>query len=283
MKRYFLMGSIPLVFFLSSAYCQVPDRDQESVKSLFTKMLQLQSKAEMPSNERVLRTVRTLPDDKAAVVRDTLPSILAALSHNDDEVRFNASLALFAISTRSDSSELLQQHLEKIGLLFSEPNARLQTAGAHILGNLKPLLPQQAISLLTEFITQTGKNAGAQVAAMHFLLRRDPHNPQIVNAVQRFFGLPLTASERGDAIGALSSSRITNVELRRIVMNSLNDPADQVKVAAIRAVSRIGSDALLEAKPKLQKLAIEPSFSPEVRVAAEKALRKLAQPVKQRH
>jgi HEAT repeat protein len=66
---------------------------------------------------------------------------------------------------------------------------------------------------------------------------------------------------------------VKDPHLISLVISSLDDADQGVRLTAIQALTRIGRNALLQARPRLQELAGDPAQPADIRAAAREALR----------
>jgi len=208
-------------------------------------------------------------------IREAMPAIVAALEYPNESVQSYAASAVFVISRRSDSSDLLKPYIGAIMGLFRTGSARLcSLAGMTIVG-MKPSPPPEVVPALLSLIGRRDLDNAAQVSALAAVVRVAPDNPEAVSAVVRFMSRPLDSNTRLTVLNAIRSSHLTDVRVRDAVIANLQQSEPGVKIAAINALSRMGPVAVGQAEPDLQKLLQHESESPDVKAAAKKALRQI--------
>jgi hypothetical protein len=72
-------------------------------------------RGELPKYDDVLKVTDQVSGDRPENISNALPSIMVALSNQDDVIKTDAALALFAIGLRPDSAALLRTHINDLG------------------------------------------------------------------------------------------------------------------------------------------------------------------------
>ena len=210
-------------------------------------------------------------------ISQALPSVFAALAHQDDEVKLLAAVAVADIGLRPDSAGLLNNYINGIGNLLNSPNDRLQGAAVLILGTLKPAPPPKVWPLLVTYLNRTDRNKRMQAAAV-FYLARHPEKPEVLEAIRQFLSQALDAETRIGTLNAIGNSpRLQDAQIIHLVIGYLNDPESRVRLTALQTLTRLGQHALSEAEPALQSLVERTDEPGEVKASAKKTLRELAQ------
>ncbi len=167
----------------------------------------------LPSHEELLRVQYQLAGAPAEDVAGTLPAIMQALSHPSNDVRIYAAAALFAVSRRADSANLLRSYIRPISDPFDSDDARLQSTPALIFINLRPQPPPEVVEPLLMYVKRTDPDASAQAGALGTLADLSPENPEVVEAIRAFLLRPLDSKTRINALNALGGKprlRFTN-------------------------------------------------------------------------
>ncbi len=251
MRLLFIITALPM----SCVHAQSTRNAQAtpSLQEFFQALVEHYNPASLPKYEYVLKVTDQISGARTEDITKALPAILMALAHQDDNVKADAVLALFAISQRPDSAELLKKHIAGIANLFNLPNDRLQGAATIIMGSLRPTPPPEILPPLLTFLKRTDRDPQAQGSAVFYLARYAPDKPDVVAAIQEFLSRPLSKSTRIGVLNALGDPRVKDASLIQAVTNSLDDPDLGVRFTAIQVLTRMGPHALLQAEPALQK------------------------------
>lgn len=218
---------------------------------------------------KVQNQILKVPREDAA---SALPAIIEALTHRNDEVKIDAAAALFAVSRRSDSADLLTQYVGTIADLFNSPDARLQGTPSLIFVNLKPTPPPEVVPLLIAYLRRTDSEAKAQPGAILALAKMAGDQPEVASAIRGFLVRPLESHVRIDGLNALGDSRVRDPNVIGMVATFLEDPDKGIRFTAAQTLRRMGSNAVLQAEPALRKVAENPNEAADVRTAAKQAL-----------
>jgi HEAT repeat protein len=200
-----------------------------------------------------------------------IPTLIELIRLNDHQLRSDSLLALFTIGQRHNGAELLSAHVGEIGALLDDPT--LAGATATFMSSIKPVPPREVIRPLNRFLTMTNVDPQTQVGAVYALVRLAPGDSDVAAAVESFFGRSLAKGVREDALNALGSRKVTSPALRSIVIESLSDQDPGVRFTAVQTLSRIGPDAIANARPLLEELSNSPTEPEDLRNAAREALR----------
>ncbi len=244
-----------------------------TLKSFFQDLIRNFRTSGLPDSKTLLNVQEQVAGMSSGEVSEALPSIAAALNYPDESVQAYGASAIFAVSLRSDSAELLKPYISSVGGLFNSPSNRLQYLAALTLVGLKPSPPPEVLPPMLAYLNSTGPPPVRQVSALAALVRIAPEKPEVIDAVVKFMSRPLDTDTRIAVLNSIHTSRVTDLRVRDAVIATLADSHAGVKLSAIGVLIRMGPDAITQAEPLLQELAQRPSEFGEVRSAANKALK----------
>ena len=280
------MSAIRLMIFVAAAvhytaYAQTPAPRTPSVQEFFQALVRTSPSA-LPKYENVLKVVDQIPGTAPKEISNAMPDIMAALVYQDDNVKSDALLALFAVAQRADSAALLKNHVDVIGRdLLNATTTKPETRAGEIviLGMLKPSPPPEVVPIFLTFLKRTDADAQAQGSGVIFeLVRIAPENPEVISALRDFLSRPLDSKSKRETLVAVGNSRMKDGQIIAMIITSLDDPDESVRITAIQVLPGVGQPALQQAEPALQRLANDPKQSANVRDAAKQALLKLQPP-----
>jgi len=230
-----------------------------------------------PSLEALMRVTKQISGARPEEITKALPAIFAALAHQDEGVKHNACSALFEIARRPDGAALLRNHINELGqLLLTSPNPDTRAGAIIILGSIKPMPPPEVVPIFLTFLKRTDTEVQAQGSGIIFeLVHIAPENPEVIVAVQDFLSRPLDSKSRRDALAALGNPRVKDAQIIAIMIASVDDPDQGIRITAIQALAGVGLQALQRAEPALQRLANDRNQPADVRAAARDALQRL--------
>jgi hypothetical protein len=269
------------VFFTMVPLCLLcgqevkPPEQTPGLQKFFQLLVEHYNPVALPKYEDVLKVTDQIGAARPENISRALPSIELALAHQDDNVKADAVLALFAIGLRPDSAALLKDYLKPIANLLNSPSARLQLSVTQVLGMLKPEPPPEVSPALLSFLKQTDRDPLAQAGAISALVRIAPGKQGVDEAIKGFLGRPLDQQSKEAALNALGNSRGEDVQLIELVIGALNDPDPGIRLTAVQVLRRIGRNAVLQAEPALHEVIEHPDESPQVRAAAREALQSI--------
>lgn len=227
-----------------------------------------------PGVDDVPKVAERISGARPRDVSEALPAILTALGHPDRNVRIHAIDALFAISQRQDSAVLIKPHLDAILSLLSSPDQSFVRGGFMILEGLRPVPPPEIVPPIVAYLRRTDPGlAPSQTSAVFLLLQDAPENPEVIAAIEEFSKRPIDEAARIATLDAICIQPRKSGRLAAIVIASLRDSSPNVRQRAIYDVRRLGQAALTNAVPDLQRIAVDPNESDEIKAAAQKALR----------
>jgi len=243
-----------------------------SLQVVFQRLVQNYGTPGQPKPEEILNVEKGIANMSPAAVRSALPSVKVALDARNDQLQLAAGSALFAISRRSDSADLLSPYIDDICQLFYSPNRGVTYYAALIVLNLRPAPPPEVVPLILASLDQPNSSE-TQISAVGTLVRLAPENPDVIAAILKFMSRPLDHDTRIAALNAIHTSRVNDPGVRDAVIHALNDPYPGVKLAAISTLERMGPGAVSRAKSLLQNIARGPNEPVRVRAAARDALK----------
>jgi len=223
--------------------------------------------------------VDRIPGTAPNEISNAMPDILAALAHQDDNVKSDALLALFAVAQRADSAALLRNHVDVIGHdLLTATTTKPETRAGEIiiLGMLQPSPPPEVIPIFLTFLKRTDPDAQAQGSGVIFeLVRIAPEDAEVISALRDFLSRPLDSKSKRETLVAVGNSRMKDGQIIAMMVASLDDPDESVRITAIQVLPRVGQQALQQAEPALQRLVNDTNQPANVRAAAKDALQRL--------
>ncbi len=251
---------------------------QPSLQRYFADLVQNYNPESTPTFDDLLKVQDRIGSMQPAEISAAMPSILTALTHPDDTIKSYALAALFALGLRPDSAALLKDYIKPIAdFMNNSTNGRLEGASTQILGMLKPQPPPEVEQVLLAFLRSTDRDLRAQSSAIFFLVRIAPDDIEVIDATKEFLSRPLTREAREGALNAISSAYIRNTRLIAVFIDALTDPDSDVRLTAVQGLQRIGRDAVQQAEPALRELMTRPEEPPEVKAAADEAVKSTTQ------
>ena len=211
---------------------RTPGQTPPPVQQFFQALVRTSPSA-LPKYENVLKVVDRIPGTAPNEISNAMPDILAALAHQDDNVKSDALLALFAVAQRADSAALLRNHVNVIGHdLLTATTTKPETRAGEmvVLGMLKPSPPPEVVPIFLTFLKRTDAEAQAEGSAVIFeLVHIAPENPEVVAAVREFLSRPLDSKSRIDTFNALGTSRVKDAGIISVIITSLDDSDEGVR------------------------------------------------------
>jgi hypothetical protein len=255
--------TLATIFAVSAVWAQTVN-----VKNFFE---QLPAAKTMPSYDQLLQATDQIATLSKAEVQELLPVLFADIK-DDQTVGMYASLALFSVSRRPDSGELLRPRLREIAALYERSDPRFKATADQLLTNMKPQ-PPEAAGMLLSFIAGQGGTPQEKVDALMAAgnLSQPPPASQFETAALQILGMPLDPHTLAAALIA-SARRGASDKLIDALAQQLTNPNADVRTAAIRAVARLGAAAVRRHANTLAKLAGDASQPPPVRRLAQNAL-----------
>ena len=264
-----------LMLAVSEVAAQATHAGEEapSPRDFFEAIVKNYDPANPPKIDDLLRIQHEIEGMPAEGVSQALPSIFAALSHRDDNVKTFAVAALFSIALRTGSAALLEDHISSISALLALPSARLQGSAVHILTMQRPRPGAEVVPPLLGFLRKTDRDPIAQADALSALLQIAPENADVLSEAEHFLSRRLDVPAREAALNAIANSNTENAGLADAVIAALSDRNQEVRFVAAQALWRMPRDVVVRAQPALQKLIEQPDESEEVRTAAREAMK----------
>jgi HEAT repeat protein len=251
-----------------------------SIQSYFQVLVDHYDPASLPKFEDVAKVTDRIAGASPQEITSALPAIFEAMAHHDDTVKAYAATALFAIAQRPDSAALLGSRVGVIGHdLLTAPRPETRAGEIIILGTLKPAPPPEVVPIFLTFLKRTDTDAQAQASGVVFeLVQIAPEKPEVLAAIHEVLSRSLETNDRIGILNALGTSSVKDTRIITMMIGSLDDPDPGVRSTAIQALGRIGTKALRQAEPALQRLAADPKQIPDVVAAAKDALQRIHAP-----
>lgn len=245
-----------------SAQAQSPAKFYESLVNNY-------DRSWAPKNGEALKFADQLREASPEEVKDSLPPIFTALSHEDDRVKSYAALALYSIEQRADGAVLLDLRVREIAQLLNSSSSQLQSSGVEILGGLKA---SEVQPILIKFLRRTDASQTAQAGAVFTLLRSAPGDPKVVSSIVSLFSRTTQLETRVAVLNAMGTPNAQDPRIRKLVISALDSPDEEVRFTAAQVLRRIGREAVIQAEPVLERIVRRPDESTKVRNAAQDAL-----------
>ena len=272
---------ISILLIATTPYLQADlqaDAQTPSIQQFFQALVRT-SPSELPKYENVLKVVDQIPGTTPSEISNAMPDILAALAHQDDNVKSDALLALLVVAQRADSAALLRSHVDVIGHdLLNATTTKPETRAGEmvILGMLKPSPPPEVVPIFLSFLRRTDPDAQAQGSGVIFeLIHIAPENPEVIIAVRDFLSRPLDSKSKRETLVAVGNSRMKDGQTIAMMIAAMDDPDEGVRITAIQVLPRVGQQALQQAEPTLRRLANDPKQPAQVTAAAKEALQRI--------
>jgi HEAT repeat protein len=241
----------------------------ESPAKFYESLVNNYDRSWAPKNGEALEFADQLRQASREDVKDALPPIFRALSHEDDRVKSYAALALYSIEQRADGVPLLDSRVREIAQLLNSSSPQLQSSGVEILGGLKA---REVQPILTEFLQRTDADQNAQAGAVSILLRSAPEDPKVVASVVSLLSRSTQLETRVAILNAMGTPNAQDPRIRKLVISALDSPDEGVRFTAAQVLRRIGREAVIQAEPVLERIVQRPDESTRVRNAAQDAL-----------
>jgi HEAT repeat protein len=248
-----------------------------SPQVFFESLVRNYDPANPPEFDSLLKVQHEIEEMPSGEVAQAMPSIFAALSHRDDNVKTLAVAALFSIALRSDSATLLNSHIDAIGALLGMPSPRLQGSAVHILSMQRPRPGPEIVPLLLGFLAQTDRDPIAHADAVLALLQVAPANKDVLSEAYKFVSQQSDPSGKEAALNAIANSKTEDARLTNAVIAALSDTNQEVRFTAAQALWRMPGDVVARAQPALQRLIEKPDEAQEVKAAATEAMKVINQ------
>jgi hypothetical protein len=220
-----------------------------SVKAFF-EGLTLGSKA--PASQEVLAAVDQIQSLSKQDAQDLLPTLFNALKATDSEaVGMPICQALYALSRRPDSGDLLRPHLAEIFAVYGRGDRRYKTTVNMVFANLKPPATE-AVPLLAGFLTAKVGTAAEKVDALAVLLDIQHDNPQSEEVRLVVLNLSMDSHTRRAALFAAARPGATKKVTDRIAQD-LDDSSEDVQIGAIQGLALLGNGTVNQYRKELTK------------------------------
>jgi HEAT repeat protein len=241
------------------------------LRDFFDNLVDRYDPSSLPTHDQLLKVTRPIATAHRKEITNALPSVFRAVEHPNDDVKLYAVGALIPVAFRADSAELLRDYISRFAPLLASSEKNLQEGAVTILAYLQPKPPPATVAVLVEFLKRNDRHLHAQTLAIGALIQADQSSPEAIAAIENFLSRPFDESTRIDALNVLGNQRTNESRLVQAVVRELDNRDTGVKLAAVRALGRIGKRAL-QAQPKLEAIAQDQTQPAEVRREARQAL-----------
>ncbi|MDQ1407035.1 MAG: hypothetical protein QOG55_2664 [Acidobacteriaceae bacterium] len=267
-----------LLFIIAGGAVDYGAGQTPSIQSYFQVLVDHYDPASLPKFEDVAKVSNRIAGASPQEISSALPAIFEAMAHHDDTVKAYAATALFAIAQRSDSAALLRSRVGVIGHdLLTAPRPETRAGEIIILGTLKPAPPPEVVPIFLTFLKRTDTDAQAQASGVVFeLVQIAPEKPEVLAAILEFLSRPLDGATKIGTLNALANPNVKDSRVITMIIASLGDPDQGVRLAAAQAIGAIGRPAVEQAQSALQRLVEDSKQPADVRTAASNALARLS-------
>lgn len=244
-----------------------------TIKEFFHNLAENYDPAHLPKFQDVLRIADLVHSSDPKEVSEALPSILVALESPSDDVKMDAAYILMIVAQRPDGLTLLKSYSPSIGNLLGSPNPRLQNGAVAIFGFLKPAPPQEAVPMLLAYVRRPDGDSLSQASAIATLLKTASQNSDVIETTQYFLSQHVGRQTKEAVLNGIANSRAKDPRLTQLVVEAVDDKDSGIRLTAVQALTRMGKEAILQGQAALQRVLNRSGESPEVKSAAERALR----------
>jgi hypothetical protein len=232
------------------------------------------------SQPNLKQTPEALPErldalrlQSVAQVQEILPVTLSLLRSENPSHQEIGTMAFIAIALRQDSAELLGPHIPELVTLL-ETHDRTHSGTA--LGLLTLLNPKPPVSLVPYLLPRLadGNISTEKLAALsRTLLRAAPNDPSVVGAILNL--LQEHPSMRAEMVQMMGAAQTVNERAIAFLGASLADEDADVRLMAVQAVARQGTQVIQRFEKQLGKIALDPDEQSSTRDFASMALKQL--------
>jgi hypothetical protein len=206
-------------------------------------------------------------------VRAVLPSIVRAMAVADEGARGHAAFAAFVVSLRPDGRALLAPFTMPLARLLGAQTERVRYLAYVALSNAADARSREWLEPLVETLRDRARSGSERLHALAAALTLAPGEPVAEDAAEAYFYEPLEVETQASALQLLAQSAVTSARFRAVTLLALESSYPRVKLAAIDVIRRMGGDAVADAETRLRAIAERATEQPDVRRAAEGALR----------
>lgn len=227
-----------------------------------------------PSTDELMRlAIDPIAHSNPRDITAALPIIDASLISDKVELPAEAAMALFAITQRSDGSTLLRGRIPEIEALLYRPEDNLRNCGMLLLQTLTSSVADATLPVIVKFLGSPAQPSFAKVEAAATLLQYGKADPAAMKAVQTFLGTLSDPNFHVAMLECLGRDHVNTPATDAFALQSLTDSNKFIRIAAVHATRRLGSDVWGQAHATVARLATDPGEDKEVKTAAEKELR----------
>jgi hypothetical protein len=204
-------------------------------------------------------------------IQEALPTVMKATKDKEQEVTFDACLALIGIAQRPDAATLLRPWHSEILALLDRPDIRYTSVAVMILEAERPA-PKDVVPRLHQLIMDDSKGDAAKSGILHALLRLDQNSPQTQAAMLYMMSKPLSRANRVNLLNVIGGSHSEDDKLIALIKKDLSDKEVSVRATAIQTLNRLGPDTVAKASAELGNIANDTTQPKELRDRAHAAL-----------
>jgi hypothetical protein len=269
------MKMIALLFVVLAAAPSFAQRNQ--VVQLFQSILSGGANGTLPAHEELFAKVNenTVGALSVSEINDVLPLARQCLQSRRAEVRQDGLVLMMAVSTRADSTKLMDAYIDDLGALLSGPEGAisLRHGALYILGSTKPRPDTKAINYLSAHLEDSRNSNEEALTIAASLLESSPTDAATVHKTLA------VVARRGDpglttgVMKTLGLLKTRNPEALSLLGTGLNGGDRFVRESAVEAVSRLETDVRGRFAPQLARIAADPNETENARALARAALR----------
>jgi hypothetical protein len=221
--------------------CAFTAFSQPTPKTFFAQLLTQQRD---PTQQEVQAVTNQIPNLSKQDALDLVPVVLSVLKSNQTDRSLDACLALFVLSMRPDSGEILKLHHADLLALYGRNDSRYIGTANAVLTNLKPP-PPELIPQLTALIVGPGLSDETKVSILGVIVHMDEFlgpkpAPQTEAIALRVLAMPLTPAAHAVALTAVGRLLPHSPKLTTIAAADLKSKDVGVQLSAIESMNRLG-------------------------------------------
>jgi hypothetical protein len=224
----------------------------------------------VPAYDQLLAVTDQIPGLSGDELTAALPSIFSAMS-TDGPAGIQAAFALSVVSRRPDASAILKNYLPQIASLLDRSDSRLKATASLIFVRMNPPPTQFALPILAQFVAGTGSGS-EKAQAVWGMIKMAPADIRTEGAVLSLLGGPLDQPSLIAVLSAAGDPTVTSPKIIAGIAHFLTDKDEQLVVAAIQAIGRIGAVAVTQTLGALSALSVDQGRSDTVRRLASETI-----------
>ena len=274
MRRVYTAIVLTFVLCATATLRSESPTDRTDLATFLNRVLLDAPKSKLPTAEESARVLDQIPLSSPESLKRAVPELESTLHSSDPSIKRLGIISIYCVDQRPDSESLMRSLVPSLLSLLNDGEPDVAALAVRSIFSMKPKPPQGVVGPFVSYLEGNGAANVVGATIVFALARIAPDSSSAGEAVNQFLrriDLPTeirVACHNALALRGLKNQKMVSGAAQDIVASQ----NEEVRLAAIHAISVIGPNAVETAKPQLTQLANDGNQSANLRQAALDAL-----------